>query len=168
MSTRPQPDPQTLYPFNPCRHLRAPEGGCISVPVACHRPPVSGTRLAEVAQRAAELRDRLLPHPSQPLIQESDQTLDALLSSQWGLLDRQPLEDTGIFLTLQTQDEVADLLSGVTLRLAADQNVHEETSLRYHDDLLLPMLNGINHAISLLHPHLPWWAWHRCCDQVRH
>jgi hypothetical protein len=82
------PDPQTLCPFNPCRYLRAPEGGCIIVPAACHRPPVSGTRLAELAQRAAELRDRPLPHPSQPLTQESDQTLGALLSSQRGVFDR--------------------------------------------------------------------------------
>lgn len=67
MSTHQQPDPQTFYPFNPCGHVRSPGGGCIGVPGVCHRRLVTGKRMVELAQRAEELRARLLYHPPQPL-----------------------------------------------------------------------------------------------------
>jgi hypothetical protein len=67
MSTHPQPDPQTFFPFNPCGHLRRPGGGCIGVPDVCHQRPVTGKRMEELAQHAEKLRERLLYHPPERL-----------------------------------------------------------------------------------------------------
>lgn len=55
----PAAGPSDVLPLQPCGHLRAPGGGCIGVPVACHRPPVSGARLVELAQRKEVLGCRL-------------------------------------------------------------------------------------------------------------
>jgi hypothetical protein len=131
--------PTTLYPLNPCGHLRGPGLSCIGLP-ECKREPVSPDKMGELVQRAGELRDRLLSHPAQALTRDQLPEARAVVTDKLGsavtlaeCLDAVLLSliDDRALLTPEQLATLATVGANVTMRVR-DLRAFLATWLRVH------------------------------------